>query len=383
MSEEYKRSLAHIEKIVDIRPISGADQIEMCRVLGWECVIKKNEYKVGDLIVYVEVDSIVPEKPEFEFLRDRKFRVKTIKLRKQISQGLVLPLTVLPPITATNPHSWEHWKKSDCEGCDVTKILGITHHDPESSLNQKDETNSKIHNHPIVKFILKYSLGRKLLLPFLRKPKGAWPGYWLAKTDEPRLQNIPSLLERYKDEDFYITEKIDYQSVTFFTRKMKNGIFNKKIFGVCSRNFWLKSEDNSLYWDMARKYKIENILREYNEEITIQAEQGNLQVQGNKYGIKEPQMWIFNIINNRTNYHFSVDEMRTFCIRHELPMVPVLDEHFKLKSTVQEMVEYAKGYSVLNPKVLREGVVFRLVKNGEKLVSFKVISPDFLLKNNE
>lgn len=93
---EYKRSLAHIEKIVDIKPISGADQIEMCQVLGWECVIaKKDNFKVGDLVVYIEVDSIVPEKPEFEFLRDRKFRVKTIKLRKQISQGLVLPLSIL------------------------------------------------------------------------------------------------------------------------------------------------------------------------------------------------------------------------------------------------------------------------------------------------
>jgi RNA ligase (TIGR02306 family) len=91
------RKLASIQKIVDIRPIDGADKIEVAQVLGWEVVVaKKDEFKVGDLVIYIEIDSIVPDKSEFDFLRDRKFRVRTIKLRKQVSQGLILPLSILP-----------------------------------------------------------------------------------------------------------------------------------------------------------------------------------------------------------------------------------------------------------------------------------------------
>lgn len=91
-----ERSLAHIEKIEWIRPIEGADKIALCGVLGWQCVIaKKDDFKVDDKIIYVEIDSVMPELPEFEFLRDRKFRVRTIKLRGQISMGLILPITIL------------------------------------------------------------------------------------------------------------------------------------------------------------------------------------------------------------------------------------------------------------------------------------------------
>lgn len=95
MIQDDNRSLAHIEVITDLRPIDGADKIEVAQVLGWECVVQKGEFKVGQPVIYVEVDSVMPEKPEFEFLRDRKFRVRTIRLKKQISQGLILPLNSL------------------------------------------------------------------------------------------------------------------------------------------------------------------------------------------------------------------------------------------------------------------------------------------------
>ena len=90
------RHLATIREIASLRPIAGADRIEVAQVDGWECVVQKGEFHAGEHIVYIEVDSIVPERPEFEFLRDRKFRVRTIKLRGQVSQGLVLPLSILP-----------------------------------------------------------------------------------------------------------------------------------------------------------------------------------------------------------------------------------------------------------------------------------------------
>ena len=112
------RRLATIQKILDLKPIPNADNILCATVQGWELVVKKDEFKIGDLCVYIEIDSIVPDKPEFEFLRDRKFRVKTIKLRKQISQGLALPLSILPQ---------GKYKEDD----DVTEILGVIKYDPE------------------------------------------------------------------------------------------------------------------------------------------------------------------------------------------------------------------------------------------------------------
>ena len=113
------RQLASIRRISDIRLIAGADRIVVAQVDGWECVVQKDEFHVGDRVVYIEVDSVVPERPEFEFLRDRKFRVRTIKLRGQVSQGLVLPLSILPT------GNYE-------DGADVTDVLGVTKYDPQA-----------------------------------------------------------------------------------------------------------------------------------------------------------------------------------------------------------------------------------------------------------
>lgn len=378
--EEFKRALAHVEKIVDIRPIEGADNIQQCTILGWNCVIaKKDNFNVGDLVVYIEVDSVVPDRPEFEFLRERKFRVRTIKLRKTISQGLVLPLSMVSSLTASRGY------KPVVEGEDVTEYLGITHFDPESSLHRKAEEEYKPQSR-FLKFLLKYRIFRKIILPFIiKKPKGVWPEF-IAKTDEPRLQNIPRTLEIYKDKEFFVTEKIDYQSVTFFLRKMKVGIREKLVFGVCSRNQWLKTEDNSLYWKIAKKYDIERILREEYEAtgltLTIQGEQGDISVQKNKYGIKEPRLWVFNIIDNKNDKHFDLSDMQYFCEETGLEFVPVLDKSFKLKSTVAEMVEYSKGKSVINSNTIREGIVVRNIEDGKK-ISFKIINPEFDLKHNK
>lgn len=121
------RKLASVQRIIDLRPIEKADAIEVAQVLGWECVVKKNEFKIGDMVVYIEVDSIVPDRSEFEFLRDRKFRVRTIKLRGQVSQGLVLPMSVLPQT------------KIYAEDEDVTNTLGIKKYDPQGDAERKLE----------------------------------------------------------------------------------------------------------------------------------------------------------------------------------------------------------------------------------------------------
>jgi len=166
-------------------------------------------------------------------------------------------------------------------------------------------------------------------------------------------------------------------------------IFTKYQFVVCSRNL-TNNDKNSLYWRIAKKYNIEQILKE-NPTLTIQGEQGNTNVQGNKYGIKEPTMWVFNIIDHEKNYHYNFDEIYEFCFRYQLNSVPLLQQEpriatcklSKLGSTVQELVEFSKGKSLVNCNVEREGIVVRCIENGKKLLSFKVISPEFLLQHNE
>ena len=388
-----ERKLAHIEVIKNLRPIEGADRIEVAEVLGWECVVKKGEFKVGDLIVYVEVDSIMPEKPEFEFLRDRKFRVRTIKLRKQISQGLVLPLSTLGPSEAI-----DRIDENDI-GLDVTELLGITKYLSPSEIAEQEVIERRIRNdkNKLRKFMMRYSWFRKLFLS--RKKKSGFP-YWVSKTDEERIQNMPQVLEQFKDKEVYVTEKIDYQSATFtgkmvprFSGKLGELISIKKYqFVICSRNM-TTNDKNSLYWQIAKKYNIEQILKE-NPTLTIQGEQGDTKVQGNKYGIKEPAMWVFNIIDHEKNYHYNYFEMEKFCKKYNLQIVPILGVKIEsspfdglnftpclrhLGSTVQELVEFSKGKSVV-ADIPREGIVVRCIENGQKLLSFKVINPDFLLK---
>jgi ATP-dependent RNA circularization protein (DNA/RNA ligase family) len=163
-------------------------------------------------------------------------------------------------------------------------------------------------------------------------------------------------------------------------------IFTKYQFVVCSRNMTTNTKD-SLYWRIAKKYNIEQILKE-NPTLTIQGEQGDTKVQGNKYGITEPTMWVFNIIDHERNYHYNWYEIQQFCKKYQLQTVPLIYYKgssgiplllSKLGSTVQELVEFSKGKSVL-ADIPREGVVIRCIEDGKKLLSFKVINPDFLLK---
>ena len=231
-----KRKLAHIEKIEWIRPIEGADRIEVCGVLGWECVIaKKDNFKVGDTIIYIEIDSILPERPEFEFLRDRKFRIRTVKLRGQISQGLVLPLSTLDSYVKEKG-GLKFIKSVLGPGDDVTNYLGITKYISPSEREEiaQQEINLLSEKNKLKKFMMRYSWFRKLFLS--KTGKKGWP-YWVSKTDEERIQNIPHVLEQFKDCEVYITEKIDYQSVTFTGKLLPrfNNRFGIKIFNLINK----------------------------------------------------------------------------------------------------------------------------------------------------
>jgi hypothetical protein len=217
-----ERKLAHIELIESLKPIVGADKIEVATVLGWECVVKKDEFKVGDKIIYIEVDSVMPQKSEFEFLKSRNYRIRTIKLKGQISQGLVFK-----PSFDINKYPI---------GADMTEYMGITKYLTPSETEEIIQQERKIANekNKLKKFMMRYSWFRKLFLS--RKQKSGFP-YWVSKTDEERIQNIPQVLEQYKDEVVYVTEKIDYQSVTFTGKMIPrfNNLVGIRIFNLINK----------------------------------------------------------------------------------------------------------------------------------------------------
>ena len=369
------RKLASIQKIETIRPIEGADKIVVATMegLGWECVIKKDEFKVGDLIVYFEVDSILPEIPEFEFLREKKFRIKTIKLKKQVSQGLIFGTSILPPKTSLEI------------GKDVTELLGVKKYDPQ--LLEESQIVSTQKQSKLLKFFMNYKLFRTIYLKLNQKHKGNWPD-WISKTDEDRLAANPSILMKNFDKSWYLTEKIDGQSATFFTFKTKNFGFTKWEFGVASRNVWIKKQDQSNYWKAAKKYDLQTKLLKFKKPIVIQGEQISKSIQGNKYFRDEVEFFVFNIIEDGKRVPFK--RLRELCKEFNLKHVPLLNdncipnnvESYKqnsLAETVNAITKDSEGESKLY-NTEREGVVWRLCDNPN--VSFKVISPKFLLKEN-
>ncbi|MFA5715323.1 MAG: RNA ligase family protein [Candidatus Paceibacterota bacterium] len=367
------RKLASIQRIVSLSPIEGADKIEKAVVLGWELVVaKKDNFKVGDKVCYCEVDSILPDKPEFEFLRDRKFRIKTIKLKGQVSQGICFPLSILP-------------KGNYKEGDDVTNLIGVRKYDPQAEFERKESDRlAAIDKNRLTKFFKRFAWYRRLFFKAKRIP---FPAF-IKKTDEDRIQLFPDYYERWGDLTFDVTEKVDGQSATYFM------IPNKKIFpwdkkwkfGVCSRNFQLLKPDSSSYWTLAKELDIEKKMTVWCDDhetgIIIQGEAVGVGIQGNKYKFDKVSLFVFNVAyyHKGKRSYFNQYQQENFCKEMDLTPVPWLTAHFKLKPTIPEMVEYAKGYSLLNREIPREGIVVRNYANN---VSFKVINTDFLLKYGE
>lgn len=373
------RKLASIQKIVDIQPIEGADKIERLTVLGWHIAASKAEnHKVGDLVVYIEPDSQVPAIPMFEFLKDRKYIVKTIKLRKQISQGLVIPLREIEKNFNINTSKFK-------EGDDITELLGIKKYDPqakiEAEIAKKEMEKS---NNPIHKLLMRYKWYRKLYAKLNPKVKSGFPS-WIKKTDEDRIQVLPSLFKEYVDKKikFDATEKLDGQSSTYFIRKYKAlGIIPKYEFGVCSRNLRLKTPDNSSYWAIAQQLDMENVLKsllkKYKaQKIVIQGEICGNKIQKNKYNISGHELFVFNLIIDGQKYR-TID-IEKILSPYGFKTVPILNTNVELLPSIDMMVEDAEGKSeIYNTE--REGKVWRSTDNQ---VSFKVINPKFLLKNDE
>lgn len=368
------RQLATIQKISKLEPIQNANAIEKASVLGWHVVTKKGDFKEGDLCVYCEIDSVMPEREEFEFLRPRKFKIKTMKLRGQISQGICFPLTILP----------EGFSGEVKEGADCTEALGVSKYEPPvpGFLKQRQATRIIFPNWMpgfLISFIRLFPKWSELF----RKPISAltWPQF-LKRTDETRVQVLQGVLNKYCGTECFVTEKLDGSSVTYFIKDGK--------FGVCSRNLELPKDEENGFWKAAIDYDVENKLRQ-RDNIAIQGELIGSKIQGNKYEIDGLRVAFFQAFDISKQKYFDYDDFVVLMKDLELPTVPIVSTDFSLCNSIDELVELSKGKSVLG-KTLREGIVIRPKKEIDDVdfnslhrnrVSFKVINPEFLIKYGE
>lgn len=377
MSSFTSRKLASVQAIKELRPIEGKDRIELATVLGWHVIVQKGLYQVGDLCIYCEPDSVMPEKPEFEFLRPRKFRIKAMKMAGVISEGICFPVDMV------------HESKRK-EGTDVTDILGVKHVDEVDPppVIIKEASINKSYLRLLMKNPITRPIGNIILKRNAKARRNAerFPSF-ISKTDEVRVQTIPHILER--ERTLVCREKLDGRSMTAFVVKKKHWLAGilpflppKYEFGVCSRNRRLTkgSVDGPLYIDVAEKYKLEDALKamcQHLDWVVIQGELIGQGVQGNNYQLDDRQFYAFNLITPSMTIPCTVAE--TITRAYDIPWVPMLPP-VTLPKTVEEMLEIATGPSLLNPKVLREGVVCRQYSDG---VSFKAVSPEYLLGHQE
>lgn len=342
-----ERKLASVRVISNIQPIPNADKIELVTVDGWNVVVAKDVgHKVGDLVIYCEIDSFLPIREEFEFLRKSSykkmgdvegFRLRTVKLRGQVSSGLILPLSILNP-PDTNIYV------TPFEGLDVTKMLDIVKYEP-----------------PIP-------------AELAGKVKGTFPSF-IPKTDEERIQNLTKEYEEWKYQSkhqFYVTEKLDGSSATFY---VKDGEF-----GVCSRNLELLETEGNTFWKVARELGLENKMKSLGKNISLQGELIGEGIQGNPYKLKGQTIRFFTGYDIDKRERIGFIHFTVMIMDMGLEYVPVINPEFGflLPDTIEEMLQYAEGKSALNPDTEREGVVVRSLDGS---ISFKAISNKFLLNH--
>ena len=402
---DNKRKLAHVEKIAWIKPIEGADNIELVGILGWVCITKKGEFKPDDTCIYFEIDSKLKETEWSEFLRPKHFKIKTMKLSKfkVISQGLALPVSAIPELQG---------KELEI-GQDVTDLLGVTYSVDEDNIrksntvNPNDKYNSMASRHQKLfkkkpfKWLMRRPWGRKLLFIFFGKKKDkplVFPTHFefVHKTDETRCENIPWILE--DKQPYIVTTKVDGTSSTYILERKNRNLIQKILrrpkfeFYVLSRNVRQMTpdqncyHDDNVYWNMEFKYNIRDFLQsqlDANDKLTyvcLQGETAGVGVQGNPHKLKDTQFFGFNYIDS-INGRWNSEKAKELCSRYGIQWVPVISNNYILPDTMEELKLQADGQcEVPGSSGLREGYVYRSL-DGKS--SFKNVSRKYLLKKGE
>lgn len=385
LNEKKERELAYVVKVDEIRPIEGADRVEIAVVNGWHIMVRKDQFKPGDLAVYFEIDSKVPAKEPFMFLEGKHFKVKTQKYFKGtvISQGLLMGF---------EDFGWD--KDAHKLGDFLTKELEVTYSVEEDNIRKAPsvdkykrmaQRNGKLFAHQPFRWLMRRTWGKKLLFIFFGNKgdkKATWPA-WVAKTDEERVENMPWIFDNKSP--FVATEKIDGTSTTF---TMKRGKFGKNDFYVCSRNVVFDKPDKNCFYDtnvyieMAEKYNIEKILESILTDdptldwVTLQGETYGAGIQKRDYGLKEHRFAGFNFITSKEGRWDSVRAAK-FMTQYNIPWVPILDENYILPDTIEELRAFSHSDGSRIDGVIKEGIVFR---SQDGSMSFKCVDPEFLMK---
>jgi RNA ligase (TIGR02306 family) len=347
------RKLASIQRIAEIKPIPEADMICAYRVNGWWIVSKVNEFKLDELVVYIECDVWVPNSlaPFLSKGKDPKQyegilgeRLRTIKLKKQLSQGLLLPVFKeeqedIP--VAPDPYVYLKNKYGAVglfkEGEDVSNQLGVTKWEPAAEFKAANA-------------------------------KGTFP-IFIPKTDQERVQNCYREMVQL-DTTWEVTEKLEGSSHTAY--------FNNGVYGVCSRNLELKTNEPSTFVDVAANYQLEDKLRAFGRNMALQSEMIGPNIQGNIYKMDSHKLYVYDIFDIDKQEYLSPTDRWFVLGELQLQGVPVMHPSFNIKEeSCDTLLDQANGCSSLNPNVLREGLVFKAYDTN---ASFKVVSNEYLLK---
>ena len=333
------RSLVTIQRVKRISPIPDSDFLETAHIMGWQCVVKKDEFQEGDLGVYFEVDSFLPEEPRYEFLRGssyrdneyngKGFRIRTVRMRGQLSQGLLLPYSQFPELEGCN------------EGEDVTENLQV----------------------------------KKWYIPETSTPGGVIIGerpFGIPASDEIRIQSALELLEQLQDKPYYITTKMDGTSGIVY-------YIDGKI-GCCSRNKAIQDDENALYWTPVYKYGLKEKLAALGKNLVLTGEICGPGIQKNKLRLPTVEWYVFDVKDWDSGRYIAYDQACEICVTLGLSVVPLEErgEHFSY--SLETLLEKAKGKY---PSGLdKEGIVVRDAL-FPKTISFKVLNNDALLKEKE
>ena len=333
------RALVTIQRVKEITPIPDSDFLETAHIMGWQCVVKKGEFRAGDLGVYFEVDSFLPVEDRYEFLRNssyrdnidngRGFRIRTAKMRGQLSQGLFLRLELFPELAGCN------------EGDDITEKLNVKKwYIPETA----NEGGTIIGDRP----------------------------YGIPASDEIRIQSATELLEQLKDKPYYITTKMDGTSGIVYFIDGKTG--------CCSRNKEIKDEEGALYWLPVYKYHMKEKLAKYGKNIVFTGELCGPGIQKNKLRLPAIEWYVFDVKDWDSGRYFSWEKAVEICKTMELPMVPLEERGEQFSYTLENLLEKAKGKYPSG--IDKEGIVVRDL-HRPKAISFKVLNNDALLKEKD
>jgi RNA ligase (TIGR02306 family) len=344
---QMKRKLASIQRVLEILPIPNADTIELARIDGWQCAVKKGEFAPGSLGVFLEIDAVPPDIEVFHFLwrpktaeaddiftRPDKFRIRTMKLRGALSQGLLLPINSLGLENAS-------------AGDDVTELLGVTKYEPPAPPNMGGFRDN-------------------------------FPGF-IPKTDEMRIQSVPEVVAELQGLAYVITLKYDGTSATFCIDP-RDGEFH-----ACGRNYSLEAGSN-FYWRVAAKYGIEAILRNF-PQLAIQGEICGPGIQKNRLNLTDISLFIFNIYDIERAHYLSHDEANKFSLDNGLTPAEVVETGNSFDRDQSSLLSLAEG-KYPNTSNEREGIVIRArTETYSKVLlgrlSFKAISNRFLLKEGD